>query len=162
LHIGIIIALIMVIIVYFLLDKTIPGYTMKAVGSNPIAAMVAGINYKWIVLGGLSMSGALAGLAGAIEVSGVYHCLLGGLSPNYGVMSIILAAVGKNNPLGIVIASFFFAILFVGSDSLQRSIGLPASAVIAFQGVMFLFILAGRIILEGRSFSPVKGHFLPR
>lgn len=147
-HIGIVIALSMVFVVYFLLEKTLPGFSMKAVGSSPIAAMTAGINYRWVVLGGLSMSGALAGLAGAIEVSGVHHCLIGGLSPNYGIMAIILAAVGKNNPIGIVIASLFFAVLLVGSDSLQRSIGLPASAVIAFQGVIFLFILAGRILLE--------------
>ena len=155
-HIGIVIALSMVFIVYFLLEKTLPGYSMKAVGSSPVAAMTAGINYRWVVLSGLSMSGALAGLAGAIEVSGVHHCLIGGLSPNYGIMAIILAAVGKDNPIGIVIASLFFAILFVGSDSLQRSIGLPASAVIAFQGVIFLFILAGRILLERKSSSKVK------
>jgi simple sugar transport system permease protein len=97
---------------------------------------------------GLSLSGAIAGLAGAIEVTGIHHRLLRGLSPNFGIMAIILAAIGKNNPLGIIFSSFFFAVLFVGSDSLQRSIGVPASAVIAFQGMMFLFILLGRAILE--------------
>ena len=152
-HIGIFIALLVVLGVYLLLEKTLLGFSMKAVGTSPEAARVAGINYRLIFFLGLFFSGAIAGLAGSIEVSGVHHRLLGGLSPNYGIMSIIIAAVGKNNPIGVLAASFFFAVLFVGSDSLQRSIGLPASAVIALQGAMFLFILFGRALLERSSLS---------
>ncbi len=147
-HVGFIIALLVVFLVYFLLEKTVLGYSIKAVGTNPAAAKAAGINASFIMFLGLSLSGAIAGLAGAIEVTGIHHRLLRGLSPNFGIMSIILAAIGKNNPLGIILSSFFFAVLFVGSDSLQRSIGVPASAVIAFQGMMFLFILLGRALLE--------------
>ncbi len=147
-HIGIIVALLVVFLVYFLIEKTLLGFSIKAVGSNAQAARVGGINSGMIMFLGLTLSGAIAGLAGAIEVSGIHHRLLHGLSPNYGILAIILAAVGKSSPVGVLFSSFFFAVLFVGSDSLQRSIGMPASAVIAFQGMMFLFILLGRAILE--------------
>lgn len=149
-HIGIIIALVVAVLIYWMLNKTILGYEIKAVGDNPVAASVGGVKCKWIGFVALIMAGMMAGLGGAIEVSGVHNRLIYGLSTNYGTMSILIAAMGKSNPFGVVVASAFFAVLFIGSDSLQRSVGLPASAVLVFQAVMFLSVLAFRAIRELR------------
>lgn len=150
-HIGILIALLVACLIYWMLNKTLLGYEIKAVGDNPIAAAVGGIKIRWIGFISLIMAGMMAGLGGAIEITGVHSRLIFGLSTNYGTMSILIAAMGKSNPIGIVVASFFFAVLFVGSDSLQRSVGLPASAVLVFQSVMFLSILGFRAIQELRT-----------
>lgn len=149
-HIGIIIALVVAVLVALMLNKTVLGYEIKSVGDNPIAATVGGIKCRWIGFISLILAGMMAGLAGGIEVAGVHNRLIYGLSANYGTMAILIAAMGKSNPFGIVVASAFFAILFIGSDSLQRSVGLPASAVLVFQAVMFLTILAFRAIRELR------------
>jgi len=149
-HVGILIALVLMVGIYLLLEKTTLGYTIKATGDNPRAAIAGGINYRVVVFLTLSLTGVLAGLAGAIEVSGVHHRLIYGLSPNYMAMSILIAAVAKNHPFGVCLTSFFFAVLLVGSDSLQRSIGLPASAILVFQAIVFLVILLARSFSESR------------
>jgi simple sugar transport system permease protein len=149
-HIGILIAFAVVLLVAWMLNRTILGYEIKAVGDNPIAASVGGIKCRWVGFVALIMAGMMAGLGGGIEVAGVHSRLIYGLSTNYGTMAILIAAMGKSNPFGILLASALFAVLFVGSDSLQRSVGLPASAVLVFQAVMFLSILAFRAIREMR------------
>jgi simple sugar transport system permease protein len=89
----------------------------------------------------LIASGALAGLAGAIEVTALHHRLILGLTPGYGVMAILIAVLGQSQPAGILVVSFTIAVLLVGSDSLQRSIGLPASAALVFQALIVLSVL---------------------
>lgn len=143
-HIGILLGFLLTFGIYFLLEKSMLGYNFRAVGDNKDAAIIGGINYKLMVFLGLLLSGVLSGLAGAIEVAGVHRRLVYGLSPNYGPMAILIAAVGRNNPFGVLVASFFFAVLLIGSDSLQRSVGLPASAVVVFQAVMFLALLVAQ------------------
>jgi general nucleoside transport system permease protein len=145
-HAGIFVAIGLVILVWFLLDKTSFGYSIRALGDNPQASKVGGINCGLLTFLIMCISGSLAGLAGSIEVAGVHHRLILGLSPGYGGLSILIAFVGKNKPIGILLMSFFFAVLLVGSDSLQRSVGLPASAVLVFQAVMFLSIIVARAI----------------
>ena len=149
-HVGILVTPIVVIAVYLLLERTVLGYEIKATGDNSQAARIGGINCNRIMLLALTLSGTLAGLAGAIEVGGVHHRLIYGLSPNYGLMAVLIAAVARNNPIGVVITSFFFAIFFVGSDLLQRSIGFPSSAVLVFQGMIFLLIILARSINDLR------------
>jgi simple sugar transport system permease protein len=145
-HAGALLALAGAVLIAFLMNRTIMGYEIRAVGDNPIAARFGGINIKRVTLITMPLCGALSGLAGAIEVSGFHQSLMLGITgpagaPNYGAMAILIAVIGHRNPLGVVLAAAFFTILLVGSDSLQRSIGLPASAVFVFQAVIVLAIL---------------------
>lgn len=90
----------------------------------------------------LVLAGALGGLAGAIEVTGVHSRLLTGLTPNFGYMAVLIAVLARRRPVATIPVAFGFAVLIVGADSLQRSVGLPASAVLLFQAVVVVTILA--------------------
>ena len=145
-HMGVFIALAAAVGVYALMARTVLGYEIRAVGTNPTAARFGGINVARITLIIMPICGALAGLAGAIEVSGLHQSLMLGLigtegAPTYGVMAILVAVIGRNSPIGVTLAAFVFAVLLVGSDSLQRSIGLPGSAVFVFQAIIVLTVI---------------------
>jgi ABC-type uncharacterized transport system permease subunit len=140
-HSGILLALVVGLIVAGVLSRTLLGYSIRAVGDNARAARVGGIAIAPVAVVALCASGAIAGLAGAVEVTGTYHRLILGLSPGYGYMAILLAVLGKQRPWGVVVAAFAFAVLLVGSDSLQRSVRLPQSAVLVFQAIVLLVIL---------------------
>lgn len=141
-HLGILLALSIAVLLWILLERTVWGFEIAAVGENPRAARIAGLPTRRIIFWSLCASGALAGLAGGIEVAGLHNRLILGLSPGYGVMAILIAVLGKTSPWGILVASFAVAALLVGSDSLQRSVGLPASAALVFQAVVVLTVLA--------------------
>ena len=140
-HVGIFIALAMAGVVWLLIERTRWGFEVRALGDNARAARVAGIPTARITFAALIASGALAGLAGAIEVTALHHRLILGLTPGYGVMAILIAVLGQSRPAGILVVSFAMAVLLVGSDSLQRSIGLPASAALVFQALIVLSVL---------------------
>ncbi len=140
-HAGIFLALAMTGVVWLLVERTRWGFEVRALGDNARAARVAGIPTARITFAVLVVSGALAGLAGAIEVTALHHRLILGLTPGYGVMAILIAVLGQSRPAGILVVSFVMAVLLVGSDSLQRSIGLPASAALVFQALIVLSVL---------------------
>jgi general nucleoside transport system permease protein len=146
-HSGILVALVAAACASLLLTRSVLGYEIRAAGDNPRAATIGGIRLGRIALVTLALSGALAGLAGAIEVAGYHHRLILGLTPGYGAMAILIAVLGRMNPLGVGIASVLVAILMVGSDSLQRSVGLPASAGFVFQAIV---VLCG-LLVEARA-----------
>jgi len=146
-HTGILLAGVVSALTALLLTRTLLGYEIRAVGDNPRAARIGGISISRITLITLSLSGALAGLAGAIEVSGYHNRLVLGLTPGYGAMAILISVLGKKHPVGVAAASALVAVLMVGSDSLQRSVGLPASAGFVFQAIVVLCVL----LVEARS-----------
>ncbi|PZN11331.1 MAG: ABC transporter permease [Bacillota bacterium] len=140
-HVGVLLAVAVALGIWWLLYRTVFGYELRSVGSNPRAALYAGIALGRIQVLALCLGGALSGLAGAIEVTGVHQRLLLGLSPNYGVMAILVAVLGRNHPLLLVPVNLAFAVLVAASDSLQRTVGLPASAVFMVQGLAVLVVL---------------------
>jgi simple sugar transport system permease protein len=140
-HTGILVAIAAAALVAIFLGRSVLGYEIRAAGDNPRAARIAGIDLPGLTRLTLAASGALAGLAGAIEVSGYHNRLILGLTPGYGAMAILIAVLGKMQPLGVAVASVLVAVLMVGSDSLQRSVGLPASAGFVFQAIVVLCVL---------------------
>jgi general nucleoside transport system permease protein len=140
-HSGIILALLCALLVAWFLSKTIAGYELRAVGDNPRAARIGGVNLVRLAIVAMTASGAIAGLAGAVEVAGFHQRLILGLTPGYGYMSILLAVLARRNPIGLIVASFAFAVLLVGSDSLQRSVNLPASAALVVQASVLLVVI---------------------
>ena len=142
LHAGLLVALICVVIVWILVWKTPIGYEMRAVGLNPRACKCSGISvYRNIILSSL-ISGGLAGIAGVCEVSGLHHKLLEGISPGYGYIAIIVALLGRNHPVGVVISALGIAALQVGSLGMQRMAGVPTSISTIIMGGVVLLILA--------------------
>ena len=140
-HPGIFVALAMALGVWLLLERTRWGFDIRALGANPRAARIAGIAETRITMLAFVVSGALAGLAGAIEVTALHHRLILGLTPGYGTVALLIAVMAGGRPGGIVVAAVAMATLLVGSDSLQRSVGVPASAALMFQAVIVLCVL---------------------
>jgi ABC-type uncharacterized transport system permease subunit len=149
LHLGILLALLVVFpIVYFVMTKTTFGYKVKAVGENPDAARYGGINVKKIMFLALILSGALAGIAGFFEVSGIQYRMRASLSPGYGYTGIVVALLGANNPIGIALSSVFMAAIFNGSTTMIRAMGQPQGIVDFIQGVLVIFVLGSEYIMR--------------
>lgn len=97
-----------VIAVYILLSKTKIGFEIKSVGANIKVACYAGMNVTKSIFVIMGISGGIAGITGAVLVSGVQHLLIEGISPGYGFIAVIIALLGRNNPFGVAIGAFFF------------------------------------------------------
>jgi len=141
LHTGLLIALTAAIIIYVLLWKTTIGFKMRCVGLNPRAAYCAGISPYIYILTASLISGGLAGLAGASEIMGIHHKLLEGISPGFGYIAIIIALLGNNHPFKIIVSAFGIAALQIGSATMQRQTGVPASISWIIMGILVLMIL---------------------
>jgi simple sugar transport system permease protein len=142
LHVGALIALAVVAVASILLGRTIKGFEIKVVGAAPRAARFAGFDADWLVVLTFAMSGALAGLAGIIEVAGPIGHLQPSFSPGYGFTAIIVAFLGRLNPIGILIAGLFLALTFIGGEQAQISIKVPLDLTKVFQGILLFYVLA--------------------
>lgn len=148
LHGGIFLALILAVLVYFLLWRTTLGYRIRMVGLNAFAARYAGIRVPTYVALSLILGGAFAGLAGAVEVVGLHHRMLEGLSGGYGFSGIVAALFGKLHPLGTIPASFFFGGLLVGADKMQRAIQVPSALITVVNGLVVMFVVASDLYVR--------------
>jgi len=147
LHTGLFIALALAVLIYLLLWKTDFGYKMRASGASGRAARYGGISVGWYLVVSMVISGAFAGIAGAIEVAGVHRRALEGITAGYGFSGIVVALFGGLSPIGIIPASFFFGLLIVGSDMTQRLVGVPANMINVLQGIIILVIVSTKMIL---------------
>lgn len=142
-HLGIVLAAILVVVIWVYLEKTTVGFQVKAVGKSPKAATYAGMPVKRVVIMALLFSGGLAGLAGASEVVGVYSRLIDNFSIGYGYTAIVVSLLGKRNPLKIAISALLFSALFTGANAMQRAVGTPAAlAEIIQAGTVFFWIMS--------------------
>ncbi len=148
-HMGLLIALLIAVILYFILQYTRWGYEVKVVGESPGSARYAGINVTKNILLVMLISGGIAGIAGMIEVSGITHRLQQGISPGYGFTAIIVAWLGRLNPFAIIMVAFLFGALLVGGFGLQIY-GISFSIVLMLQGAVLFFLLAGEIFIKYR------------
>lgn len=157
LHMGLILALVMMFLVWGLLWHTTYGYEMRAVGENPRASACAGISLNHNILLSSLISGGLAGLAGVSEVTGLHHKLMEGISPNYGYLAVIVALLGRNHPFGVLIAALGLAMLQVGSLSMQRNAGIPTSISSIILAVIVLLILASNHLVSKGKLARKEG-----
>jgi general nucleoside transport system permease protein len=142
LHVGALIALAVVAVASVLLGRTIKGFEIKVVGASPRAARFAGFSADRLAILTFVISGALAGLAGIIEVAGPVGHLQPNFSPGYGFTAIIVAFLGRLNPIGILIAGLFLALTFIGGEQAQISIKVPLDLTKVFQGILLFYVLA--------------------
>ena len=147
-HGGIVVAVIVILMMFFFW-RTNLGVKIDLIGQGDKIATYAGVNVKKTVMVAMLISGALCGLAGWNEVYGVQYRLLEGLSSGYGDIATIIALLGGLNPLGIVIASFFFSALLVGGATMQRMTEVPYSVVDIIQGLVIVFVIARTAIHFG-------------
>ncbi|MFA9231219.1 MAG: ABC transporter permease [Microgenomates group bacterium] len=142
LHWGGVFALITAGLLYILLQRHILGFQIKLAGQAPRAARFHGVVPEKLVVLCMGLSGALAGLAGLFEVTGPAGQISIDFNAGYGFTAIIVAFLGRLNPLGIVLAGLLMALTYIGGEMAATNLGLPSAAVQAFQGMLLFFLLA--------------------
>jgi ABC-type uncharacterized transport system permease subunit len=150
LHLGALLAVIVAVLGYIFLWRTTIGYRIRAVGLNADAARYAGINVKRYIVLSLLLSGALGGLAGAVQVYGVTHRMFtdgsaAGFTGSAGFNGIVAALFGQLHPLGTIPAAILFGALLVGANKLQRVVQVPSALVTALNGLVVVFVVSSEI-----------------
>src|SRR5690606_41547352 len=155
LHLGALIAVVLAVLVYIVLWRTTLGYRIRAVGQNPNASRYAGINVPRYMVLALLLSGAFAGLAGAVQVYGVNYRMItdgsaSGFTGSAGFNGIVAALFGQLHPLLFFLASILFGALLVGANKMQRMVQVPSALVIALNGLVVVFVVSSEIIRRRR------------
>ncbi len=148
-HAGLIVAILIAVLLYLLLGRTRWGYEIKVVGDSPRAARYAGISITRNILLVMFGAGALAGLAGMMEVSGLIHRLQPGLSPGYGYTAIIVAYLARRHPLAVLPVAFLFGGLQAGGYSVQ-TMGVPLATAYMIQGAILFTVLGAELFTRNR------------
>lgn len=149
-HLGVVLALVLPAVSWLVLKFSRWGYEIRVMGENPRAAGFAGMNYERNVLLVMFLSGAIAGVAGMCELSGLQGRLQHGFSGGYGNTAIIVAWLARLNPLAVVLVSFLMGVLLVGGESLQVIMRLPLSSIMVLQGLILFFVLGGEFFRKYR------------
>ncbi len=145
-HLGFFISLGVAWLVWWFLFKTTWGYNLRTVGSNPYAARYAGMNIVNSTVLAMTLSGGLAGLAGANQVLAISHNMAMGLSSGYGFDSIALALLGGSHPVGVVLASLLFGTLRNGATQMMVATRIPIDIISILQAFILMFVAAPAII----------------
>jgi ABC-type uncharacterized transport system permease subunit len=146
LHAGAIIAVVLAIAVYIFLWRTTIGYRIRAVGLNREASRHAGINVPFYQALSLTLAGGFSGLAGVVEVIGVQHRMLEGITSGYGFSGIVAALFGGLHPLGVIPASWLFGSLLVGADTMQRAVQVPSALIDTVLGLVVMFVVGSAFL----------------
>lgn len=144
-HLGLVIAIVCAVLVWFWLSRTRTGYEIRLIGDNPRAAHYAGIDIGRTVILVMLVSGGLAGLAGMTEVSGSVHRLQDGFSPGYGFTGVIIAYLARFNPFGVIVASIAFGGLILAGREIQ-----PAGIPSMIQGIVLFCVISSDVLLRYR------------
>ena len=143
---GFILALLIALLVYWFLFKTTKGFEIRGVGANPDGARYAGMSVIKNFVLAMTLSGALAGLAGTVQVLGVDHWVGQGFSAGYGFDSIAIALLGQSHPLGVVLAAFLWGTLRSGATNMQLTAGVPIEIISIIQGLVIVFVAAPAVV----------------
>lgn len=149
-HAGLFFGLALALLLWVVFRSTRWGFELKIIGQNPTAARYLGISIARNIVVALLVSGALSGLAGAVEVLGLTRRLQQGISVGYGYTAIIIAWMAQLNPLAVVPVAFLMAGLLVGGDQIQMRMRLPASVGVVLQGMLLIPMLAGSLFRDYR------------
>jgi len=147
LHAGIFLAIAAVVVFWLLLWRTPLGYELRAVGLGARAAAQAGIDPRTRMIVAMAIAGGFAGLAGMIQVTGVFHRVYDGFSSGYGFDAIAVALLGKNSPIGIVLAALLFGAFARGGSIMQANAGVSAQLVSVIEAIV-LFVIAAELVVR--------------
>jgi simple sugar transport system permease protein len=149
-HTGLLASLALAVALWVLLQRTTTGFEIRAVGANPGAAGFAGMPVGWVTVKVALLSGALAGLAGAIEVAGRTGYVTLDMSPGYGYSGIVIAMLAMLNPIGVVLAAVFVAGMLVGADSMSRAVNVPTYIADVIVAVSLIAMLVATMLTQYR------------
>ncbi len=149
-HLGVLIAFLVAILCWVLLRFTWIGFQVRVLGHDESSAHYAGFSIRKLSWSIMLFSGALAGLAGAAEVSGPIGQLVPSVSPGYGYAAIIVAWLGRLHPIGICISSLFLGLIYMGGDLAQIELGVPTAITGLFQGSLLFLLLASDFLMRYR------------
>lgn len=145
-HVGFLLALVVSAMVSWLLFRSTLGFEFRAVGLNPGGARYAGMSISRSIILAMTLSGALAGLAGTSEMLGTNFTLTPGFSPGYGFDAIALALLGGSRPAGVVAAAILFGALRAGATPMQAATGTPIDLVVVIQALIIMFVAAPALV----------------
>ena len=160
-NLAFLLALVAVAGAWFFCSRTFAGYRMKVSGMASAAASYAGFSESGTIWLALMISGALAGLAGVGEVAGPIGQLQASVSPGYGFAAIIVAYVGRLQPLGVLLAALLMSLLYIGGEPAQIELQLPAAMTDLFQGLLLFYLLAADFFIHYRFKPTFKATFKP-
>lgn len=166
-NLGFVFALVAAVLVWFMMSRMLKGFEIRVLGSSPRAGRFAGFSMSRLIIFAFMLSGALAGLAGISEVSGAIGQLQPSISPGYGFTAIIVAFLGRLNPLGIVAAGLVLGLTYLGGEAAQSVLGISDKVARVFQGMLLFFVLGCdtlihyRIRLVGLGASRTKAVAMP-
>ncbi|WP_293780977.1 ABC transporter permease [uncultured Aeromicrobium sp.] len=146
LHAGVLITLLVSMAVGVAMRSTAVGFELRATGANPRAASVHGIRTSRLTAGGMLIGGALAGLGGAIEVTGVHGNMLEGMQSNFLILGIIVGLMARGNAVAVPFVGFGIAVLEVGASAMQRSAQVPIEVVLIVEALILLFLLLSDVL----------------
>jgi simple sugar transport system permease protein len=149
-HVGFLVALAAVAAAWVLLGRHIVGFQVKVLGQAPQAARFAGYSERRLIWICFIISGGLAGLAGLFEAAGPVGQLVPALPVGYGFTAIIVAFLGRLNPIGILLAGFLMALTYIGGEAAQIAMSLPSATTSVFQGMLLFFLLASDVLVNYR------------
>ena len=149
-HTGLLAALGLALALWVLMQRTTTGFEIRAVGSGPRAAAFAGMPVGWVTVKVALLSGALAGLAGAVEVAGRASYVTLDMSPGYGYSGIVIAMLAMLNPLGVVAGAVFVAGILVGADTMSRAVNVPTYIADVIVAVALISMLVATMLTQYR------------
>jgi len=160
-HLGVPIAAALALTAWFLMVRSVTGFQIRVVGLAPNAARYGGFRQSATVWLAMLVGGGMAGLAGILEAAGPFGQMVPQFPTGYGYTAIIVAFLGRLNPLGILLAALVLALTYVGGESAQTTIGLPSAATGVFQAMMLFFLLAADMLVRYRLVSVRKASGPP-
>ena len=149
-HLGVVIALVMALVLGFVMTRTLKGFEITVSGLSPRAARFSGFSQQRTVMFCFLLSGGLAGLAGAIEISSVVGQLQPQISPGYGFAAIIVAFLGRLNTVGAILAGLLLALSYIGGEAVQTALQVPEKITRVIQGVLLFYVLACDTLINYR------------
>ncbi len=150
LNLGMPITVLVVLVVWFLMARTLFGFQVTVIGQAPAAARFAGFSKRAMIWTSLLLGGGLSGLAGLFEVAGPIGQIVPTISPGYGFTAIIVAFLGRLHPFGIVLAGLLVALSYLGGENAQITVGMPQAVTGVFQGMLLFFLLAADVLVRYR------------
>jgi simple sugar transport system permease protein len=145
-HAGLLLAVAVTLVTILVTRRTAAGFELRAAGTNPRAAGINGIRVERVAVFALIVGGALGGLAGALEVSGVHGRAIEGMQTNFLLLGIIIGLIARGSAVWVPVVAFGIAILEVGASSMQRTVGVPAEMVLIIEALILIFLLLSDVI----------------
>ena len=147
-HVGVIVAIVVAVVVAYVINKTSFGFKVRAVGLNPLASRVNGFPVKRLVMISFVISGAIAGMGGAVELLGKQYRLMSGFGAGFGFDGVAIALIAQLSPIASLVVAIFFGILQTGASSMQVGIMVPTAIVEIMRALIIIFSVAGVAVLR--------------